>query len=86
MTDETIRDLLIEIKTKVDILLASHSDHETRLRLVEQRPPGDPAVKATTLDHESRLRGVERKMWMLAGAATAAGTGGGAILARILGG
>lgn len=70
MTEETIRDLLIEIKTKVDILITQHGDHETRLRAVEQRPAVDPAV---TSDHETRLRQLERARWLLVGAATAAG-------------
>ena len=86
MTEDTIRDLLIEIKTKVDIMVTQHSDHETRLRVVEQRPPGDPAVRATTVDHEDRLRSIERKVWALAGAAAASGTAGGALLAKVLGG
>ncbi len=70
MTDDSIRDLLIEIKTKVDILLTSHTDHETRLRSVEQRPAQDPALLA---DHETRIRALEKARWVLVGAATVAG-------------
>lgn len=70
MTDETIRDLLIEIKTKVDILIGQHTDHETRLRTVEQRPAVDPAAVG---DHETRIRSLERARWLLVGAAAAAG-------------
>lgn len=36
MTDEAIRDLLVEIKTKLDLLLPQHADHETRLRALER--------------------------------------------------
>lgn len=70
MTDETIRDLLIEIRTKVDMLVTQGSDHETRLRLVEARPSPDPAREA---DHEARLRALERVRWVAIGAAVAAG-------------
>lgn len=65
MADE-IRDLLIEIKTKVDMLVAQHHDHEARLRLVE----GRPSVNA---DHEARIRALERRSWAALGAAVAAG-------------
>lgn len=71
MTEDTIRDLLIEIKTKVDILVTQHGDHETRLRAVEQRPSVDPT--ATLTDHETRIRALERARWLLVGAAAAAG-------------
>ena len=68
MTDNDIRDLLIEIKTKVELLLSQHSDHEARLRAVERA--ADPKVVA---DHETRLRALERAKWLLVGAAAAAG-------------
>ena len=70
MTDETIRDLLIEIKTKVDILIGQHNDHETRLRVVESRPVPDVT---RTADHESRIRALERSKFVLLGAAAAIG-------------
>lgn len=66
MTDDTIRDLLIEIRTKVDMLVSQGSDHETRLRLIEARP-------TVNSDHETRLRALERGWWLLLGAAAAAG-------------
>lgn len=66
MTDETIRDLLIEIRTKVDMLVMQGNDHETRLRLVEARPSINP-------DHEARLRALERSKFVLFGAAAAVG-------------
>ena len=36
MTDETIRDLLIEIKTKLELALTQQADHETRIRALEK--------------------------------------------------
>lgn len=36
MTDESIRDLLIEIRTKVDMLVTQGTDHEGRLRALER--------------------------------------------------
>lgn len=37
-------------------------------------------------DHEGRLRTIERRMWLLSGAATVLGTVGGSAVARLLGG
>ena len=59
MTDETIRDLLIEIKTKLDMALNQVADHEARVRAVEHRPIGNPAVEAASHDHEVRIRALE---------------------------
>lgn len=36
MTDESIRDLLIEIRTKVEIIVGQGADHETRIRALEK--------------------------------------------------
>ncbi|MBI4941851.1 MAG: hypothetical protein HY830_13995 [Actinobacteria bacterium] len=36
MTEESIRDLLIEIKTKLEIALTQQGDHETRIRALER--------------------------------------------------
>ena len=36
-------------------------------------------------DHEGRLRKLERMIWLFSGAAFAGGTGGGAIVAKIIG-
>lgn len=80
MTDETIRDLLIEIKTKVDILIGQHTDHETRLRVVEQKPNVDPQ---TVADHETRIRAMERMKWIAIGAAAAAGGVAGKVVGLI---
>jgi len=64
---EAIRDLLVEIKTRLDILVGQHSDHEARLRVIESRPEVD------LTDHEVRLRSLERRAWAALGAAVAAG-------------
>jgi hypothetical protein len=66
--EESIRDLLIEIRTMVDVLVRGQGDHETRLRALEQAPT-DPEVGKLS----ERLRLLERQWWMLLGAATAAG-------------
>lgn len=68
-----LRDLLIEIKTKMDVLVLQHTDHEVRIRAVEQRAPGDPSVAAQVQDHETRIRGIERSKWILTGAAAVIG-------------
>jgi hypothetical protein len=36
-------------------------------------------------DHENRIRGLERWRWLLTGGAALAGTGGGALLAKLVG-
>ena len=36
MTIDDIRDLLIEIKTKLDYAITNQTDHETRLRALER--------------------------------------------------
>ena len=70
MNEADIRDLLIEIKTKADILVGQHSDHEIRLRAVESRPQVDGTKQA---DHETRIRALEKARWIAVGAAAAAG-------------
>jgi len=48
------------METKVDVVLTQHGakleDHETRLRVVEDRPSASPTELA---DHDLRLRSVE---------------------------
>jgi hypothetical protein len=70
MTDETIRDLLIEIKTRLDVALGQLADHEARVRTVESRPQVDARQQQ---DNETRLRALERTRWVLFGAAVAGG-------------
>lgn len=70
VSEESIRDLLIEIRTMVDVLVRGQGDHETRLRALEQAPtPIDPEVGKLG----ERLRLIERQWWMLLGAAAAVG-------------
>lgn len=74
---------LIRIETKVDVGNTISADHEARIRALEtDNTPGGHQ------DHESRIRRLERSMWLLAGAGTAAGalagTLGGSIIAPLL--
>lgn len=74
---------LIRIETKQDVALAQQADHEGRIRALEtDNTPGGHH------DHESRIRRLERSMWLLAGAGTAAGalagTLGGSIIAPLI--
>lgn len=54
-----MRDMLIEVKTRLDVLIAQttggHNDHEARIRVLELR--GDP--NAVDADHEHRIRALE---------------------------
>ncbi len=38
----------------------------------------------TSSDHETRMRVIERRLWMLAGAAAAVGSAGGSVVSQIL--
>ena len=55
-------------------------DHETRLRLLEQRPVTDEK------DHEDRLRKIEHMIWIAAGGALAGGGLIGTVTGKLLGG
>ena len=55
-------------------------DHETRLRMLEQRPVTDEK------DHEDRLRKIERMIWIAAGGALAGGGLIGTVAGKLLGG
>jgi len=61
--------------------MAEKSDHDL---LVEMNVKLDQAL-ATDKDHEDRIRGLERWRWLLTGGAALAGTGGGALLAKLVG-
>lgn len=69
---------------KLDVLTNASQDHEARLRTVEATVNGDGDATAKLADHESRMRLLERKLYMLAGAAAVGGTAGGTIIAQIL--
>lgn len=74
---------LIRIETKVDVSITTQVDHEGRIRALET-----DNVHGGHQDHEARIRRLERSMWLLAGAGTAAGalagTLGGSIIAPLL--
>lgn len=92
-----LRDMMIEMRTQLGILVTQtstqHSDHEARIRVLEQRVDPPPATHGQQLedhvhrieDHEGRVRKLERAVWLWAGAAAAGGGGLGAFLASILG-
>lgn len=88
-----LRDMMIEIRTRLDVLIgqqaAGHSDHEARIRLVEHRAdPGEALAEVTRrlLEQDTRVRAIERKLYLLAGAAMAGGGGLGAWLSQVFGG
>lgn len=88
---DAVRDRLVVVETKLDMVLrqldGSHSDHEARIRALEQRVDPPHAEHADRLvDHESRLRRLERTVWLAAGAAAAAGAGLGTFVASAFGG
>jgi hypothetical protein len=64
----TLIERMIRIETKLDVMNANHADHEARIRglEVEYTPGGHQ-------DHETRLRRLERSLWLMTGAAGAAG-------------
>jgi hypothetical protein len=71
---------MIRIETKLDVANTNHQDHEARLRALElDNTPGGHR------DHETRIRRLERSVWIAAGAAAAAGSTVGAIIAPLLG-
>jgi hypothetical protein len=78
-----LRDMMIEVKTRLDFLIAqtstNHVDHESRLRALEQR------VDPSTGDHESRIRKLERMVWLAAGASSAVGGALGAWMSAVAG-
>ena len=87
-----LRDMMIEVRTRLDILIAqtaaTHSDHEARLRAVEQRPNLATALGELGIrfvDHETRMRSIERRLWVAAGAAMAGGGAIGTWLGQVLG-
>jgi len=78
-----LREMLIEIRTELRVLIAQHSerhaDHEARIRTLEQHV--DPAHA----DHEVRIRKLERTVWLAAGAASAVGGALGAWMSAVAG-
>ena len=76
-SDDSVETQLAVINTKLDILIEQRSDHELRIRSLEESVP---------VDTEKRLRGLEQFKWLLAGAALAGGSGAGAVAAKLVGG
>lgn len=88
-----LRDRLVAVETKIDIVLArlgdGYADHEGRLRALELRPDrtrelADHAADLAQLT--SRIAQLERFRWLLTGAAAAGGGTLGAALVQLLGG
>ncbi len=69
---------------KLDVLTNTSADHESRLRQVEAATSTDADTAQKLTDHESRMRVIERRLWMLAGAAAAVGSAGGSVVSQIL--
>lgn len=78
-----LRDMMIEIRTELRVLIAQHSerhaDHEARIRVLEQH------VDPSDADHETRLRKLERFVWLAAGASGAVGGALGAWMSAVAG-
>lgn len=71
---------LIRIETKLDESRTSETDHESRIRTLEQdNTPGGHQ------DHETRIRRLERSVYLIAGAAAAGGGIVGSILGPLIG-
>ncbi len=58
MTIEDVRDLLVEIKTRLDIALTHQADHETRLRALERSKWLAVGAAATAGGITGRLAGL----------------------------
>lgn len=52
MGEDKIVEMLIRMDEKLNTLVATDNDHETRIRLLEQKEPDG--------DHETRLRELEK--------------------------
>lgn len=70
---QSIEAQLAVISTKLDLLITTRDDHETRLRGVEDRAP----TQADRIDVEGRLRKLEQFRWIVVGVSAAAGAVGG---------
>lgn len=83
---------MIRIEAKLDTYNNNHADHETRVRVLEERSAKLDIIEGrlqsgvtTFADHEARLRGLERRMWLTAGVALLGGGFVGAVLGPLLG-
>jgi ElaB/YqjD/DUF883 family membrane-anchored ribosome-binding protein len=71
---DNVMELLVEIRTKLDVALHDVRDHETRLRLLE---------KYNSRDHETRLRALEKSKWIAVGLAAAVGGTAGKVIGLV---
>jgi hypothetical protein len=88
----TLRDRLVAVETKIDIVLVrlgdGHTDHEARIRALEARPDHARELAEHTADMaqiSGRIRGLERFRWVMTGAAATGGGALGALVAQLLG-
>ena len=72
---ESVETQLAVINTKLDILIQQRSDHELRLRTLEDN---------TLHQGEERMRSLEQFKWALLGACIAGGGGAGALASKLL--
>ena len=87
-----LRDRLVAVETKIDIVLVrlgdGHTDHETRLRILEAKPDTARELADHTADIAQltkRIAGLERFRWVMTGAAATGGGAFGALLTPLLG-
>lgn len=91
MAEQTIG--LRDVYAAVQALRDELADMRGELRTLAARQQGaaeraddrEASTRATLADHEGRLRSLERRAWILAGGAAAAGVAGGG-LASLIGG
>ena len=81
-SEDSVETQLAVINTKLDILIEQRSDHEARIRLLEETI----APKAERTAQEARLRSLEQFKWALVGACVAGGGTAGAIVTKLIGG
>jgi len=86
----TAKELLARLDVKLDELgkrvEERHAILESRIADLEKRNEARGYVFESFKDHESRLRSLERKIWILAGAATTAGGTASAVAQILIGG
>jgi len=70
--DDTDRDRLIRIETKLDTFILSSKEQEGRRIIVET-------------DHEARIRGLEKRLWQVLGAAVVIGAIGQIVVKKVFG-
>jgi hypothetical protein len=80
LATKPVLERLARIEATLDLSNVNDTDHEARLRALEQdSSPGQQA------DHEERIRRLERSWWRMAGAAAAVGGILGAVVGPAIG-